>query len=133
MVTNCSVSRGRTMRPVVLAVVLGCGLRALAVAPETAVRVWEDVLELPTSLEGPPNPNPPFDLFSFTRFNYPYALRDALSDRRAVQRWRALHLENEYLRVTVLPDLGGHLYSCLRQVSGRDLCFAYPSIKKTLT
>jgi len=132
MVTNCNVSRGRTMRSVVLAVVLVGALRALAAAPETAVRVWEDVLELPTSLEGPPNPNPPFDLFSFTRFNYPYALRDALSDRRAVQRWRALHLENEYLRVTVLPDLGGHLYSCLDKVSGRDLFYANPSIKKAL-
>lgn len=119
-------------RSVVCGVALIWALRVVAAAPETAVRVWEDSLELPTYAEGPPNPNPPFDLFSFTRFNYPYTLRDALSDRRAVQKWRALHLENQYLRVTVLPDLGGHLYSCVDKVSGRDLFYANPSIKKAL-
>src|SRR5947209_8457406 len=121
-----------TMTSVVCGVAVVLVLRATAAAPETAVRVWEDSLELPTYAEGPPNPNPPFDLFSYTRFNYPYTLRDALSERRAVQRWRALHLENEYLRVTVLPDLGGHLYSCFDKVSGRDLFYANPSIKKAL-
>ena len=120
------------MRPVALGVVLVWALRALTVAPGTAVRVWEDSVELPTYAEGAPNPNPPFDLFSFTRFNYPYTLRDALTDRRTAQRWRALHLENEYLRVTVLPDIGGHLYSCVDKVSGRDLFYANPSIKKAL-
>ena len=50
------------MRRVVAAVALVFALRALTAAPD-AVRVWEDVLELPTSAEGPPNPNPPFDLF----------------------------------------------------------------------
>src|SRR5438034_1842471 len=120
------------MRPVALGVVLVWALRALTVAPGTAVRVWEDSLELPTYAEGAPNPNPPFDFFSFTRFNYPYTLRDALSDRRGVQKWRALHLENEYLRVTVLPDLGGHLHSCVDKISGRDLFYANPSIKKAL-
>ena len=115
-----------------LGLLLVSALRAPTAAPEAAVRVWEDSLELPTYAEGLPNPNPPFDLFSFTRFNYPYTLRDALSDRRAVQEWRALHLENEYLRITVLPDLGGHLYSCFDKVSGRDLFYANPSIKKAL-
>ena len=120
------------MRRVMAAVALVCALRAPTAAAPDAVRVWEDVLELPTSAEGPPNPNPPFDLFSFTRFNYPYPLRDALTDRRVVQRWRALHLENEYLRVTVLPDLGGHLYSCVDKVERPGLFYANRSIKKAL-
>src|SRR5437773_9876693 len=122
----------RFVRSAALAVVFVWALRTLTAAPETAVRVWEDSLELPTYAEGAPNPNPPFDFFSFTRFNYPYTRRDARSHRRGVQRWRALHLENEYLAVTVLPDLGGHLYSCLDKVSGRDLFYANPSIKKAL-
>ena len=120
------------MRRAAVAVVMVCALRALSAAPDSPVRVWEDTLELPTYAEGAPNPNPPFDLFALTRFNYPYTLRDALSDRRTVQRWRALHLENEYLRVTVLPDIGGHLYSCIDKVSGRELFYANPSIKKAL-
>jgi tetratricopeptide (TPR) repeat protein len=126
-------TRGRmvVLRVIVFAA-LACALRGLAAAPGAAVRVWQDSMELPTYAERAPNPNPPFDLFSLTRFNYPYTLREALSDRPSPQRWRALHLENEYLRVTVLPDAGGHLYSCVDKVSGRDLFYANPSIKKAL-
>jgi tetratricopeptide (TPR) repeat protein len=95
-----------------------------------AVRAWQGHLDLPTYDEGPPDVNPPFDLFETRRFNYPYTLRENLTDQRRVQRWRALFLENEYLRVAVLPDLGGHLYSCLDKATGQDLFYANTSIKK---
>lgn len=101
-----------------------------ALAAAAAVRVWEGHLDLPTYEEGLPDVNPPFDLFETHRFNYPYTLRENLSDKRKVERWRALHLENEYLEVTVLPDLGGHLYSCVDKVTGEDLFYANTSIKK---
>jgi tetratricopeptide (TPR) repeat protein len=94
------------------------------------VRVWEGHLDLPTYEEGLPDVNPPFDLFETHRFNYPYTLRHSLSDKRKVERWRALYLENEYLKVTVLPDLGGHLYSCVDKATGEDLFYANTSIKK---
>ena len=32
----------------------------------------------------------------------------------------------------MLPDLGGHLYSCVDKVSGREMFYANPSIKKAL-
>ena len=32
----------------------------------------------------------------------------------------------------VLPDLGGHLYSCVDKISGREMFYANPSIKKAL-
>src|SRR3954452_15110626 len=96
------------------------------------VRVWESTLSLPTYQEGPPNPNPPFDLFVHGRFNYPYTIRDTLTNKRRPETWRTLHLENEYLRVTVLPDLGGHLYSCVDKRTGREMFYANPSIKKAL-
>jgi tetratricopeptide (TPR) repeat protein len=105
----------------------------LSAAPEpAAVRVWEGTIEIPTYTEGPANPNPPFDLFSFGRFNYPYPLRDSLTNRREVVAWRSLHLENEYLRLTVLPDLGGHVYSCLDKRTGQEMFYANAAIKKAL-
>ena len=109
-----------------------CALTVVAAAPATPVRVWQDTLELPTSVEGPANPNPPFDLFSFGRFNYPYPIRDALTDRREAVKWRTLNLENEYLRLTVLPDLGGHIYRCLDKRTGREMFYANTAIKKAL-
>ena len=97
-----------------------------------AVRAWEGELNLSTTVEGPANPNPPFDEFAVGRFNYPYALREALTGQQRVVRYRALFLENEFLKVTVLPELGGHLYSCLDKISGQEMFYANQSIKKAL-
>ncbi len=95
-----------------------------------AVRVWQGVMNLPTYQEGEPDRNPPFDLLQTLRFNYPYTIRDNLTDRRVDQRWRAIYLENEYLKCSVLPDLGGHLYTCVDKLSGQPMFYANPSIKK---
>ena len=76
-----------------------------------------------------PDPNPPFDLFQSGRFNYPYTLRTNLTDKRVDKVWRALWVENEYLKCLVLPDLGGHLYGCTDKLNGQQMFYANPSIK----
>lgn len=93
------------------------------------VRVWQGTLTLPTYEEGPPNPNPPFDQYS-TRINYPYTLRDRLTDKKEKHVWRAVFLENKYLKCAILPDLGGHVYTCMDKLSGQPMFYANPSIKK---
>ena len=75
---------------------------------------------IPAYEDGLPDPNPPFDLFQSGRFNYPYTLRNNLTDKRVDKAWRALWLENQYLKCLVLPDLGGHLYSCTDKRNGRE-------------
>jgi tetratricopeptide (TPR) repeat protein len=104
-------------------------LSALA-TPAAAVRVWEATMDIPTYEEGLPDVNPPFDVFQTRRFNYPYTLRENLTDRRSVRSWRTLNLENEYLRCAVLPDLGGHLYNCVDKANGADMFYAQTALKK---
>jgi tetratricopeptide (TPR) repeat protein len=100
------------------------------VVARAEVRVWQATLALPTYEEGPPDPNPPFDQFATDRFNYPYTLRNNLTGRRAEHKWRAIYLENEYLKCSVLPDIGGHLYTCVDKINGQPIFYANPSIKK---
>jgi len=92
-------------------------------------RAWEDTITIPAYEEGLPDPNPPFDLFQAGRFNYPYTLKTNLTDKRVDKVWRALWVENEYLKCLVLPDLGGHLYGCTDKRNGQQLFYANPSIK----
>src|SRR5690349_20990787 len=94
------------------------------------VRVWEGVLKLPTYEEGMPDPNPPFDQFVTGRFNYPYTLRNEITNTSTEHHWRAIYLENDYLKCSVLPDIGGHLYTCTDKISGQPMFYANPSIKK---
>src|SRR5881628_1588327 len=114
------------MRWTVLFLFLGVS----AVPIQAQVRVWEGVLNLPAYEEGMPDPNPPFDQFATGRFNYPYAMRKEITDQRVEHRWRAVFLENEYLKCSVLPDLGGHVYTCIDKINGKPMFYANPSIKK---
>src|SRR5205085_10120252 len=63
-------------------------------------------------------------------FNYPYTLRNEITNTRAEHTWLAVYLENEYLKCSVLPDIGGHLYTCIDKISGQPMFYANPSIKK---
>src|SRR6266850_3079202 len=97
---------------------------------QAQVRVWEGILDLPAYEEGAPDPNPSFDQFAIGRFSYPYTLRKQITDQRSEHLWRAIYLENEYLKCSVLPDLGGHIYTCIDKISGQPMFYANPSIKK---
>ena len=108
----------------------GTTLTAICQPVVIPVKVWQGTLTLPTYEEGLPDANPPFDLYATTRFNYPYTLRTNLTGVKAPHDWRAVFLENEYLRCSVLPDIGGHIYTCVDKISGKPMFYANPSIKK---
>jgi tetratricopeptide (TPR) repeat protein len=95
------------------------------------VRVWEGTLPLAASDEGPPDQNPPFDVFSVLE-NYPYTMRQSVRNTKTSHNWRALFLENEYLKCSILPDVGGHIYTCVDKINGKPMFYANPSLKKAL-
>jgi tetratricopeptide (TPR) repeat protein len=111
--------------------VLALSLWIFAIPARAQVRVWEGVSELPVYEEGSPDANPSFDQFSAAgRFSYPYTLRNEITNQRVVHRLRAVFLENEYLKCSVLPDIGGHVYTCIDKINGQPMFYANPSIKK---
>ena len=71
-----------------------------------AVRAWHGTITIPTYVLGPVDPNPSFPLINSNDV-YPYTMLDDLSDKRLPKTYDALFLENQYLKVTVLPELGG--------------------------
>jgi tetratricopeptide (TPR) repeat protein len=106
-------------------------LLCLALPALGQVSVREDILSLPTYQEALPDTTPPFPLFSPGDPQvYPYTMRNGFTKRRLEHGWRALRLENEYLSCIVLPDLGGHLYSCKDKLNGQEMFHANPSVKK---
>ncbi|PVU83869.1 DUF5107 domain-containing protein [Cellulomonas sp. WB94] len=54
-------------------------------------------------------------------------------DRAAHPRaWQAVHLENEYVRLMVLPELGGRIHVAFDKVSGQDFFYRNNTIKPAL-
>ena len=52
---------------------------------------------------------------------YPYTMQDHLYRTKENRTYKALFLENEYLKVTCLPELGGRLHSVLDKTEGKQM------------
>ena len=96
-----------------------------------SVRVWQEALPMKTYLRGPDNPNPAFDRTGSWTI-YPYTMEDDLTETSANVEYAALCMENEYLKVIVLPELGGHLYSCYDKTAKRELFYRNNVVKPGL-
>src|SRR5881392_3653015 len=99
-----------------------------ATAQIVSTRAWQSALELPTYARGEEDPYPAFPLVDPHNV-YPYTMLDDLTDRRELNSYRAIFLENEYLKATILPDLGGRLYSLYDKQAKRDVFYRNHVVK----
>lgn len=106
------------------------GVAATGIAQGTAIpaQVRQTVLSIPTYRLGSEDPNPPFALVN-SRDVYPYTMLDDLTDHREAVAYKAIILENEYLRATILPDLGGRLYSLYDKKAAREVFYRNRVVK----
>lgn len=95
------------------------------------VCVREEPLVLRTYPVGPEDPNPPFQRQGIWDV-YPYTLIDDIRTEGEDQTYCAVVLENEYIRVTVLPELGGHVYSLHDKSCGKEVLYRNSVIKPGL-
>ncbi len=63
---------------------------------------------------------------------YPYTTQDRLLHKRKAVEYEQITLENDYIRVTVLPGLGGHLWSAYDKVSGKEMFYNNHVVKPGL-
>src|SRR3974377_1831252 len=59
---------------------------------------------------------------------YPYQSFANTSPRPVFKRYHFVSIENDFLRVTVSPDLGGKLHSIIEKRSGKEALFIPASI-----
>ncbi len=107
-----------------------------AAAAPPAVRVWQERMMIPTYRVGEPERNP---IFYFGRAYqgargpvYPYPLLDVLTDIREDRDYNALRLENEYLKICVLPEIGGRIFEAVDKTNGYNFFYRQHVIKPAL-
>ena len=100
------------------------------------VRVWETNLVVPTYLAAPPSPVPRFyegRTYQGAKATfYPYPVQDVLTDVKSNVTYRALFLENQYVQISVLPELGGRIFSAVDKANGYDFFYRQHVIKPAL-
>ena len=123
-----------SMKAHALLPLLVSGFSVLAASPE--VRVWETNLVIPTYLAAPPSPVPRFyegRTYQGAKATfYPYPVQDRLTDIKTNQSYKALFLENQYVQISVLPELGGRIFSAVDKANGYDFFYRQHVIKPAL-
>jgi len=112
------------------------GALAAGASAQTGARVWEETLVIPTYLVEPPEPNPMF--YAGRAYQgakgpvYPYAFLDRLGDIKQDKPYKAVYLENKYLKLCVLPEIGGRLFAAQDKTNGYDFIYRQHVIKPAL-
>ncbi|GAA1323756.1 DUF5107 domain-containing protein [Pseudonocardia xinjiangensis] len=100
------------------------------------VAVWRDPLTIDSYLPEPPDRYPAYlDHRVYQGSSgrvYPLPFHDRISPAKAPVEWAAVHLENRWLRVLVLPELGGRIHVGHDRSSGYDFFYRNPVIKPAL-
>jgi tetratricopeptide (TPR) repeat protein len=100
------------------------------------VRVWEEEIMLPTYQVGDEEKNPIFLEKRVYQGSsgavYPYPVVEKISDEKTDVPYRAFFLENEYLKIMVLPELGGRVQLAYDKIRKRPFVYYNQVIKPAL-
>ena len=109
---------------------------AKTVPAPAGVRIWEEDTVIPTYLIGDPEPNP---IFYFGRGSqgaqgrvYPYPLYDNLTFKKENKKYRIAYVENEFVRIGILPEVGGRLFEAVDKTNNYDFIYRQHVIKPAL-
>ena len=88
------------------------------------VKAWSEPVIIPAYLPMPPDKNPMFlerRVYQGSSGRvYPLPFTDRISTEAREHSWQAVHLENEFVRVMVLPEIGGRIHVGLDKTNGYD-------------
>jgi len=115
-------------------------LIALPPIPEAfigdAVAAWSEPVNIDSYLPGPPDIYPAFlDSRVYQGSSgrvYPLPFHERIAQQPVAHEWQAVHLENEWVRIMILPELGGRIHVAYDKVAEYDIFYRNNVIKPAL-
>ncbi len=100
------------------------------------VQAWSETVPIPTYGVGEPLPYPMFLEKRVYQGSsgavYPYPVIESVSDKKADRPWTAVFLENAWLKIMILPELGGRIQMALDKTNGHHFVHYNRVIKPAL-
>jgi tetratricopeptide (TPR) repeat protein len=97
------------------------------------VKVWQETVSIPTYEIGKPEKNPIFlekrVYQGSSGVVYPHPVVEKVSDEKVDRLYHALYIENEYIKVMILPELGGRIQMAWDKVKERHFIYYNQVIK----
>ncbi|WP_158796452.1 DUF5107 domain-containing protein [Pedobacter sp. L105] len=100
------------------------------------VDIWQEQILIPTYKTGVADKNPMF--FENRVYQgssgvvYPNPIIETISDEKIDQEYKALFLENKYLKIMILPELGGRVHMAYDKIAARHFIYYNQVIKPAL-
>ncbi|MGB7170035.1 MAG: DUF5107 domain-containing protein [Acidobacteriaceae bacterium] len=113
-------------------------LRLPPAPPELSgpVKAWRQDVEILTYHPADPDLNPMFlekRVYQGSSGRvYPLPFIDRIAVEPEQKSWQALHIENEFLRLMILPEIGGRIHIGYDKISGYDFFYRQNVIKPAL-
>lgn len=99
-------------------------------------RIWEESVTIPTYAVGRPDRNPMFlekrVYQGSSGVVYPHPVIDRVFDEKKDVPWRAVFLENRWLKIMILPELGGRVQMALDKTNDYHFIYYNRVIKPAL-
>lgn len=90
------------------------------------VKAWKEKVVIPTYEVGKPEKNPIFlekrVYQGSSGVVYPYPVIESISNEKTDKEYEAIYIENEYIKVMILPELGGRVHSSSMIASKGSTC-----------
>lgn len=100
------------------------------------VKVWEENVIIPTYETGEPDKNPMFlekRVYQGSSGKvYPHSVIDKIYDEKIEKTYKAVFLENDYIQVMFLPEIGGRIQRAVDKTNGYDFVYYNHVIKPAL-
>ena len=102
----------------------------------STVKVWQETVTIPTYGTGQPDKNPMF--FENRVYQgssgvvYPHPIIDKIYDTKEDKQYVGLFLENKYLKIMILPELGGRVQMAYDKLRQRHFIYYNQVIKPAL-
>jgi tetratricopeptide (TPR) repeat protein len=100
------------------------------------VKAWVEKISIPTYETGKPEKNPMFlerrVYQGSSGVVYPHPVIESVSDKKTSKQYEAVFIENDYLKIMILPELGGRIHRAYDKVKKRDFIYYNQVIKPAL-
>ena len=100
------------------------------------VKIWEEKVKIPTYDIGEPDINPMFlekRVYQGSSGKiYPYPAIQEIKREKKDKEWNVVFLENKYIKVMVMPELGGRIQRAYDKTNGYDFVYYNHVIKPAL-
>lgn len=70
-----------------------------------------------------PNPLPAMALNSMVSPFYPYFVFDGYTEKSKEKKWKVITLENDFVSVTILPEVGGKVWGAVEKSTGKEFVY----------